>query len=404
MSILNSSSNYNKNNYAWKGDFLGFTLGGIHSSNLGIVRVSDGDRYNEDLLPSSQDITDSVPGRDETYYFGSAYTQREITIKIAYDHLTDLQLRKLKQLLSKKEPQNLIFDENPYKVYSVKCKDKPNLSYLCFEENYQRIYKGEGTINFVAYFPFARSRYKYIEDYNAKNIPEWGGIIDNKKDWLEASGLINNTKEYSIELPDIVIDSVDQEEGHAGPFTRSLDELKQSVWRSKNAVLLSNFGDISTPLKFTVISYIDSLNTLSYQIFLREVDKTDNITFSYENSPIIGYMKITIPNNRFFRTVDNQWYNPSYKRPIHLIFDSYNKTVIPYYYPGDRNTPENPSTDNILYGEIRNDIIIEGDFFDLPPNDSDKIYILHIDPITKYDDNLKFAAAFQSVEYDYLYY
>jgi hypothetical protein len=34
-----------------KGDFIGFTLGDIHSSELGLVRVSDGSRYNEDLLP-----------------------------------------------------------------------------------------------------------------------------------------------------------------------------------------------------------------------------------------------------------------------------------------------------------------------------------------------------------------
>ncbi|MCI6366906.1 MAG: hypothetical protein MR911_10500 [Spirochaetia bacterium] len=33
-------------------DFVGFRFGGIHSSDLGIKHVSDGSRYNEDLLPS----------------------------------------------------------------------------------------------------------------------------------------------------------------------------------------------------------------------------------------------------------------------------------------------------------------------------------------------------------------
>jgi hypothetical protein len=36
----------------WKGEFLGFTYGGIHSSTLGIVRTSDGSRFNENLLPT----------------------------------------------------------------------------------------------------------------------------------------------------------------------------------------------------------------------------------------------------------------------------------------------------------------------------------------------------------------
>lgn len=409
MSFFNNGSNYNESNYTWKGDFLGFTLGGVHSSILGIVRVSDNNRYDEDLLPNYQDITANVPGRNETYYFGSTYTQREFTVKIAYDHLTDSQLRKLKQLLSKKEPQDLIFDEAPYKVYSVKCKDKPSLSYLCFDEDYHRIYKGEGTINFIAYFPFARSRYKYIEDYNAKNIPEWGGIEDNKMEWLESSGLISNIKKYNIILPDIVIDGVDQGQGATSSFSRSLDEIDQSVWRSKYAVLLSNFGDMTTPLKFTIGSYHYDLNTLSYQIFLREIDKSDDITFSYEDSSIIGYMKITIPNNRIFRRIDDSgWWNASSKRPIYLLFDGYNRTVIPYYYKpnslADENNDENPETENILYGGIRNDIIVAGDFFDLPPNDKDKIYLLHIDPITKYNDNLEYAAYLNNVEYDYLYY
>jgi hypothetical protein len=41
----------NENARCIKGDFIGFTLGDIHSSELGLMRVSDGSRYNEDLLP-----------------------------------------------------------------------------------------------------------------------------------------------------------------------------------------------------------------------------------------------------------------------------------------------------------------------------------------------------------------
>jgi hypothetical protein len=36
----------------WKGEFLGFTYGNIHSSDLGIVRVSNGSRFEENLLPT----------------------------------------------------------------------------------------------------------------------------------------------------------------------------------------------------------------------------------------------------------------------------------------------------------------------------------------------------------------
>jgi hypothetical protein len=43
----------------FRGDYMGFTYGidpasgkPIHSSDLGIVRVSDGSRFNENLLPT----------------------------------------------------------------------------------------------------------------------------------------------------------------------------------------------------------------------------------------------------------------------------------------------------------------------------------------------------------------
>lgn len=176
-----------------KGDYIGFTIGKFHSSELGILRVSDGSRFTENLLPTYTDRTATVTGRNETFYFGSDYTQKIFDIPIAFDSVTEKQLRLLKQVLSNTEPQDLIFDETPYKVYKVKINGTPNLKYICFEENGERIYKGEGTLNFIAYFPYARSRFKYEEKYNLYNIPEWDFIYNNKDEWIEASGIEEKT-------------------------------------------------------------------------------------------------------------------------------------------------------------------------------------------------------------------
>ena len=80
-----------------KNDFIGFTFNGVHSSTLGITRVSNGSRYTEDLLPTYQDKVVDAPGTDETYYFGSYYKQKVINISIAFDDLTEAQIRKIKQ-------------------------------------------------------------------------------------------------------------------------------------------------------------------------------------------------------------------------------------------------------------------------------------------------------------------
>lgn len=163
---------------ALKGDFIGFSFNEHRSESLGIVRVSDGSRYNEDLVPTTQDKTVQVPGGDGFYYFGSDYTQRQFSINIAFDELTEKEFRELQQVFGTKELGKLVFDERPYKYYMVKS-SKPQLKYICFGKEGERTYKGEGTLTFTAYYPFAKSIYKFLNEYSDKN----------KDEWKEASGM-----------------------------------------------------------------------------------------------------------------------------------------------------------------------------------------------------------------------
>lgn len=176
---------------ALKGDFIGFSFNGYRSEELGIVRVSDGSRYDEDLLPTSQDKTVQVPGGDGFYYFGSDYTQRQFSINIAFDELTEAQFRKLQQVFGTKELGKLIFDERPYKYYMVKS-GNPQLKYICFgKEGEPRIYKGEGTLIFTAYYPFAKSVFKFLEktQKEGKEVYVLQGTYSNIEEWAEASGM-----------------------------------------------------------------------------------------------------------------------------------------------------------------------------------------------------------------------
>lgn len=150
----------------FKGDYMGFSYGVaqpngtdrlIHSSELGIVRTSNGSRFNENLLPTMQDKTVQVPGGDGTYYFGSYYTQRPFTVNFAFDSLTEEQLAELRRVFGDKGEHDLIFDETPYKAYRAKVTGTATLKYLPFAEGSDnRVYKGEGSIQFTCYYPFAR--------------------------------------------------------------------------------------------------------------------------------------------------------------------------------------------------------------------------------------------------------
>ena len=177
---------------ALKGDFIGFSFNEHRSESLGIVRVSDGSRYNEDLVPTTQDKTVQVPGGDGFYYFGSDYTQRQFSINIAFDELTEKQFRELQQVFGTKELGKLVFDERPYKYYMVKS-NKPQLKYICFGKDGERIYKGEGTLSFTAYYPFAKSVFKFLEKETEKETGKEVYVLrktyPNIEEWAEASGM-----------------------------------------------------------------------------------------------------------------------------------------------------------------------------------------------------------------------
>jgi len=80
-------------------------------------------------------------------------------------------------MFSTREIKPLIFDEYPYKKYMVKCAQPPQLKFLCFDEYEFRIYKGEGTVQFVAYYPFAFSVISPDLAYS-----DQGSIVNNNGD------------------------------------------------------------------------------------------------------------------------------------------------------------------------------------------------------------------------------
>ena len=192
----------------FKGDYMGFTYNGKHSSEFGIVRISDGSRFNENLLPTIQDKTVQVPGGDGTYYFGSYYTQKPFSISFAFDDLTEEDLAAFQAHFGDKQIHDLIFDERPYKIYSAKVTGTASIKYIPFAQGEtNRLYKGEGSIQFTCYYPFARCAF---EDTVSKeslrdrypNVDEWWGAarIEPNKNFgdLEASFMLDITNSGSI--------------------------------------------------------------------------------------------------------------------------------------------------------------------------------------------------------------
>lgn len=189
-------------------DYTGFRWNGKHTSQLGLTIVSSSSRYSLNPISSIINNTVDVPGGDGQYFFNSTYGPKKWTINFAFDNLDDYQWRDLLNWLYHKDTSDLVFDELPYKAYNAKLEGTPTVNYLCFTEarekqketgidkdtlepydwgsydpasyithaedgtdNFdtmyykKRIYRGEGTLNFVAFFPYAYSARNYNNQY-----------------------------------------------------------------------------------------------------------------------------------------------------------------------------------------------------------------------------------------------
>jgi len=171
-------------------DFCGFMFNGIHSSELNIIRTSNGSRYTENLSAVFQDKTAPVEGGDGTLFWNSYYTNKPFSLQFAFDSLTEKNLRRLRQVFCAKAMGELIFDETPYKAYTAKVQQPPQLNYVCFDNiNGERIYKGEGTIQLISYYPYAKSVHKFLDEFD-------DFYYTNKYEWAESSGMARTKGEY----------------------------------------------------------------------------------------------------------------------------------------------------------------------------------------------------------------
>ena len=157
----------------FQGDYRGFTFGKLndndeydsncHSSFYGIVRTSSSNRYEDKLNGTLKDNTQARTNADGTFYFGTTISQKQFTVNFAFDHMTETQLNNMKKWLNPKEIKDLVFDEdNPnitsgriLKKWKAKVTGQTSVKHLCFDENNQRIYKGDGSIQFTCYYPYA---------------------------------------------------------------------------------------------------------------------------------------------------------------------------------------------------------------------------------------------------------
>jgi hypothetical protein len=97
----------------------------------------------------------------------------------------------MKRVFGDKNTQDLVFDETPYKTYSAKVTSTATLKYIPFNEGVgrERIYKGEGTIQFTCYEPYAICKKKWLKEYTG---------MANIDEWKDAAKLLSEKGDYDL--------------------------------------------------------------------------------------------------------------------------------------------------------------------------------------------------------------
>ena len=192
--------------------YLGFTFAGHHSSEFGILVVSDGSRYHQNLSSSFNDTVTSVPGYNGSYYFGTQIGNKDFEFNCAFDDITTHTRDEIQHWLYPNRVGWLILDEAPYKKYLVKISQPINFSYLPFNRydshnNYifeRDILKGEFTISFFSFKEYAVGNEEFERPVISNNEPITQYMVD--------SGLIpqdyNTLNNYVLLSGDIITDSI----------------------------------------------------------------------------------------------------------------------------------------------------------------------------------------------------
>lgn len=258
-------------------DFIGFEFCNCHSSKYNLYVVSDGSRYQDELVPSPIDYAEQIPGGIGQNYFGSDIDIKEFPLNIAFDSVSEKDLRGLRKWLEPGTIGDLVFDERPYKTYTAKISSPPSISFICFDEydekekKYKRVYKGEGTINFICYNPLAKV------SGEKKELKWYREQIDNSYETKDNNSYIANyqLKENEIAVVDKIkgktIEEGTGEKSPSNPFTLKGTTVSQIKMTGKNLINIANHN----------VSFVDNYYQENMTKFQLTAGQTYFLSYSF---------------------------------------------------------------------------------------------------------------------------
>ena len=163
--------------------FISFTWGDKAIEDFGAISVSDGSRYTRNTVANFEDHTTQYEVIDGQLYWGTHFTNYEMTFSLATDGITEKELADFKFWFKPGICRELILAENPNRAIMARLAEPPSFSFVPFDYDVERTigartyttkttrYKGEITLKFVMDEPFWYGKKAYF-DYEEKKYAD----------------------------------------------------------------------------------------------------------------------------------------------------------------------------------------------------------------------------------------
>lgn len=320
-------------------EFIGFTFNNIHSSSLGIQRMSKGGLISQPFLPTIQDKAEEGIKTDGSVYLGTKLRTLVFQIDFVYGPIDEFTFQKIKSFCNSKTLGPLILDETPHKIYTAKISGSALSSYNVYGDDEEKRYIGTGQLTFTSYSPYATGKYHYIEEL-VNTTPSW-----------ESGRIINVEQPYSAKLiateEDIV--AVSQIIGELKIFelTRQPDHFIGELKVDKNSYWVD--ADLEQELLDILTMY-----ELPFERECGIQKEGDNIFFVIDN---VGDTEITVSPTLIGRGILKFYIDEK------LCCSVENWDTDPVKMDGNLNFFLNKAT-NKLSTKCK---MLEGDFLKIPP-------------------------------------
>lgn len=265
--------------------FISFSFGGKLIEDFNLISITDGDRLNKQLHANFQDLTVDYEVLDGQFYWGTYYSDNQITFKLATDGMTQNQLDDFKNWFSPGNARELILSEHPNRAIMARIAEPATMDILPFGEEVNfminnteyktktTLYKGEIDLKFIMDEPFWYSKVNLLT--NIKTLENFITLLNKNRKII---------KQF-FKMPD-GMSFIYQDNNSSSPqITNSqenaiTEENYADIWTDANDNVVYVFED-KDALKIILEDRIPTLSMLRDPIFLG-----NNLIFRYDGEDI----------------------------------------------------------------------------------------------------------------------